>query len=81
MSIDLLGAIFAGNITSWTDPELLVLNPYLTDWFGTDDANITVVVCCQSIDSPNFAYQILLYVSGGLFGGHYFDSLLFVCRL
>lgn len=55
MSLELLGSIFAGNTTSWADPQVLALNPSLAALYTPDDdTKITVVVCCTGVaDSPD----------------------------
>lgn len=52
LSLETLGSIFAGNITTWTDPAISLLNPHINDLYPPDDdATITVVVCCNTIHS------------------------------
>lgn len=65
LTLELLGGIFAGNITTITDPAILQLNPHLTLLYSDqDDAQLTVVVCCSHTADPRLMspnYKTLLF--------------------
>jgi len=61
IDMETLALVFTANITSWTDPRMLALNPQLSAWFTRSAAPTALysVVCCTVDADPRVAGNLL----------------------
>jgi hypothetical protein len=63
LDMETVAGIFAGQITSWTDPAILATSPQVGDWFNAHPQVSTAfkpIVCCSNILDAQAAGTLLL---------------------
>jgi phosphate transport system substrate-binding protein len=63
LDVETMTHLFIGNINSWLDERLVVLNPQLPDWFAaTNASNILTLIVGASAEDDSLAWTRLLFL-------------------
>ncbi|MDO9332954.1 MAG: hypothetical protein Q7T57_00305 [Dehalococcoidales bacterium] len=61
LDLETAAAIFIGQVTSWLDPRLVLLNPQLPDWFTASSASpaLTLIVGATAVSDSRSSAKLL----------------------